>query len=234
MFGYYYGFDRYYILLVVPCILLALWAQYQVKANFNKYSQVRNRRGITGAQAAAAVLQQNGVTGVRFERVAGNLTDHYDPRDNVIRLSSGVYDATSVAAIGIACHEAGHAVQYANEYLPIRLRAAIVPITNIGSTLFWPLLMAGLIFNNSFFINAGIILFSFATVFQLVTLPVELDASRRALLAIENGYLLDDDEYPLAKKTLWAAAMTYVAALATSLAQLLRLLLLFGGRNRDD
>ncbi|MCB6364681.1 zinc metallopeptidase [Intestinibacillus massiliensis] len=234
MFGYYYGFDMYYLVLIVPCVILALWAQMRVKSTFNKYSQVRNRRGVTGAQAAEAVLRANGVTGVRFERVAGNLTDHYDPRSNVIRLSAPVYDSASVAAIGVACHEAGHAVQYAVNYAPIKLRAAIVPVTQFGSTLSWPLLLIGLLFNSDLMIFAGILLFSLSTLFQLITLPVELDASRRALAAIRSGYLLDEEEYPMAKKTLWAAAMTYVAALAMSLAQLLRLLLIFGGRRRND
>ncbi len=235
MFGYgYYGIDMYYIVLILPCVVLALWAQMSVKHNFKKYSRVRNRRGLTGAQAAQAVLRQNGVQNVRFERVAGSLSDHYDPSGNVIRLSSDVYDSTSVAAIGVACHEAGHAVQYHKNYAPIRLRAAIVPMTQFGSTLSWPLLLVGFIFNSSMLILAGIALFALSTVFQLVTLPVELDASRRALAAIQSGYLLDADEYPMAKKTLFAAAMTYVAALAVSLAQLVRLLLIFGGRSRDD
>ncbi|NCB28608.1 MAG: zinc metallopeptidase [Clostridia bacterium] len=234
MFGYYYGFDMYYLVLIVPCIVFAMWAQMSVKSNFDKFSRVRNRRGITAAQAAQAVLQQNGVTGVRFERIAGNLTDHFDPRDNVIRLSSPVYDSTSVAAIGVACHEAGHAVQYARNYAPMRLRSAIIPITQFGSVASWPLLVLGLVLNNDMLAVIGIALFALSTVFQLVTLPVELDASRRALAAIHDGYLLDEEEYPMAKKTLWAAAMTYVAALATSLASLLRLLLIFGGQRRDD
>lgn len=238
MFGYgyygFYGFDQYYILLVVPCMLLALWAQWRVKANFEKYSRISNRRGLTGAQAAMAVLRQNDVYGVTFERVAGSLSDHYDPRKNVIRLSSDVYDSTSVAAIGVACHEAGHAVQYAKNYIPIKLRAAIVPATQFGSRLSWPLLLIGLFMNHSWLITAGIALFALSTLFQLVTLPVELNASNRALAAIQGGELLDSNEYPMARKTLWAAAMTYVAALAISVAQLLRLLLLFGGRRSDD
>lgn len=230
----YYGFDMYYLVLVVPCILFAMWAQYRVNSTFNQYSKVYSRRGMTGAQAAAAVLRAGGVNNVRIERISGRLTDHYDPRSNVIRLSEAVYDSTSVASIGVAAHEAGHAVQYAVGYGPIRLRAAIVPITSIGSQLAWPLLIFGLLFNYSALITVGILAFALSTVFQLVTLPVELNASRRALQAIESGGLLYEDEYPLAKKTLWAAAMTYVAALATSLAQLLRLLLLFGNRGRRD
>ncbi|MCQ5129676.1 zinc metallopeptidase [Butyricicoccus faecihominis] len=232
-FGF-YGIDMYYIVLVLPCIVLAMWAQMRVKSTFNQYSRVRNVRGVTGAQAAAAVLRQNGVGDVRIERVAGNLTDHYDPRANVIRLSDSVYDSISVASVGVAAHEAGHAVQYATGYMPIRLRAAIVPITQIGSGAALPLILLGLFMNSGILIDIGIIAFALATVFQLVTLPVELNASNRALAAIEQGGLLTADEYPMAKKTLWAAAMTYVAALAVSLAQLLRLLLLFGGRGRDD
>ena len=229
-----YGIDMYYIVLVVPCILLAMWAQFQVKSTFNRYAQVRNQHGITGAQAAAAVLQQNGVRDVRIERVGGNLTDHYDPRDNVIRLSDSVYSSCSVASVGVAAHEAGHAVQYATGYGPIRLRAVIIPVTQLGSTAAFPLLLLGLFLNAKIFVTIGILAFALSTVFQLVTLPVEINASRRGLAAIENGGLLTEDEYPMAKKTLTAAAMTYVAALATSLAQLLRLLLLFGGRNRND
>lgn len=234
-FGYgFYGIDMYYIVLILPCMALALWAQISVQGNFKKYSRVRNRRGLTGAMAAEAVLRQNGVHGVRFERVAGNLSDHYDPSGNVIRLSGDVYDSTSVAAIGVACHEAGHAVQYNTGYGPIRLRAAIVPMTQFGSFLSWPLLLIGFMLSSNTLILAGILFFSLATLFQLVTLPVELDASRRALAAIQSGHLLDEEEYPMAKKTLNAAAMTYVAALAVSIAELLRLLLIFGGRNRDD
>ena len=208
----FYGIDMYYIVLVVPCIILAFWAQARVKSTFNRYSQVLNRRGLTGAQAAEAVLRQNGVTGVRVEWVAGKLTDHFDPRTNTIRLSNAVYSSTSVASVGVAAHEAGHAVQYAVGYFPIRLRAAIIPVTQFGSMAAFPL----------------------STVFQLGTLPVEVNASNRALAAIEQGGLLTEDEYPMAKKTLTAAAMTYFAALAVSFAQLLRLLLIFGGRNRHD
>ena len=232
---YFYGFDYYYIVLVLPCIFFAMWAQFKVNSTFKKYSAVRSRRGLTGSQAAEAVLRAAGVYNVRVERVACQLTDHYDPRTNVIRLSDSVYSSTSVASIGVAAHEAGHAVQYARNYAPIKLRAAIIPITNIGSTLAMPLILIGLVFSFGGLITLGIIFFAFATLFQLITLPVELDASRRALVAIENGGLLYEDEHKMAKKTLWAAAMTYVAALAVSLAQLLRLILLFGGRgNRDD
>lgn len=233
MFGYYYGIDWTYIVFVVPCILLALWAQHNVNATFTKYSSVYSRRHISGAQAVDMVLRQNGIHNVRIEEISGRLTDHFEPGANVIRLSSSVYHSTSVASIGVACHEAGHAVQYAKGYAPMKLRAAIIPLTNAGSALSFPLLLAGLILNFQGLVLSGIALFGLSTVFQLVTLPVEINASRRALTAIEAGGLLYDDEYPLAKKTLTAAALTYVAALAVSLGQLLRLLFLFGGR-RDD
>lgn len=233
MFGYYYGFDIYYIVLVLPCMIFALWAQWKVNSTYDRYAKVYSRRGITAAQAAEIVLRANGVSGVPIDCIAGKLNDHFDPRQNVIRLSSAVYGSTSVASIGVACHEAGHAVQYAKGYAPIKLRAAIVPLTNIGSMMALPLLFLGLILNFSGLVLVGIAAFGLSTVFQLVTLPVELDASRRALVAIEGSYILENEEVDMARKTLWAAAMTYVAALATSLAQLLRLILLFGGRRRD-
>lgn len=234
MFGYYYGFDIYYLILVVPCILLSMWAQHQVNSTFNRYSKVYSRRGMTGAQAAATVLRQNGVNNVQIEHISGKLSDHFDPSSNVIRLSDSVYSSTSVAAIGVAAHEAGHAVQYAVGYTPMKVRAAIIPLTKFGSTLAWPLIILGLILNFSELMIAGVLLFGTATLFQLVTLPVEINASRRALQTISNAGLLYEDEYPAAKKTLTAAAMTYVAALAVSAAQFLRLLLIFGGRRRND
>lgn len=232
--GFYYGFDIYYVVLVLPCLIFSMWAQHSVNSTFNRYAKVYSRRGMTGAQAAAAVLRQNGVHNVRVEHVSGKLSDHFDPSSNVIRLSDSVYDSTSVAAIGVAAHEAGHAVQYAVGYAPMKLRAAIIPITNFGSKLAWPLILLGLVLNFSGLLTIGVLLFGTATLFQLVTLPVELNASRRALQTISNAGLLYDDEYPAAKKTLTAAAMTYVAALAVSAAQFLRLILLFGGRRRDD
>lgn len=234
MFGYYYGFDIYYLVLVVPCIILSMWAQHTVNSTFNRYSRVYSRRGMTGAQAAAAVLRQNGVNNVQIEHISGKLSDHFDPSSNVIRLSDSVYSSTSVAAIGVAAHEAGHAVQYAVGYTPMKVRAAIIPLTKFGSTLAWPLIILGLILNFSELMIAGVLLFGTATLFQLVTLPVEINASRRALQTISNAGLLYEDEYPAAKKTLTAAAMTYVAALAVSAAQFLRLLLIFGGRRRND
>ena len=232
-------FDWTYVVLVMPFVLLSLWASSTVNSTFKKYSQQHSRRGITGAQAAERVLRSNGVAGVRIERISGNLTDHYDPRTNVIRLSDGVYGSTSTAAIGVACHEAGHAVQYAQSYGPIKLRAAIIPITNIGSKLAMPLILIGMLLaafeNLSFgFVYLGIACFGLSLVFQLITLPVEFNASRRALAAIESGELLTEEEQRGARKTLTAAAMTYVAATAVSLAQLLRLILIFGGRRRRD
>ena len=232
---YYYGFDWTYIVLVLPCIIISLWASSNVNSTFKKYAQQFSIRRITGAQAAQRVLSANGIGNVRIERVGGNLTDHYDPKTNVIRLSDSVYDSTSTAAIGVACHEAGHAVQYAQSYAPIKLRAAIIPITNIGSRLAMPLILIGLLMGalgqfGDFFVYLGIAAFGLSLVFQLITLPVEFNASRRALEAIESGNILTEEEQRGARKTLTAAAMTYVAATAVALAQLLRLLILFGGR----
>ena len=232
---YYYGFDWTYVLLVLPCVILSLWASSSVNSTFKRYSSVLSCRHITGAQAAQRVLSGNGVHGVRIERVSGNLTDHYDPKTNVIRLSDSVYDSTSVAAIGVACHEAGHAVQYAQNYAPIKLRSAIIPVTNIGSKLAMPLILAGLLLTvlgnfSTVLIYLGIACFGLSLVFQLITLPVEFNASRRAMNAIEDGGLLTEEEQRGARKTLNAAAMTYVAATAVSLAQLLRLILLYGNR----
>ena len=226
-------FDYYYLILVVPAILFALWAQSQVNSAFNQYSKVRTLRGLTGAQAAEAVLRAHGIYDVQIQHIAGNLTDHFDPRDKVIRLSDNVFHNDSVAAVGVAAHEAGHAVQYAEGYGPIKLRNAIIPITQIGSTLTWPLLVIGLILSAPSLIYLGIAFFGCSTVFQAVTLPVEFNASNRALAALESGGMLSQEEMPGARKTLRAAALTYVAALAVSIAQLLWLLLLFGGR-RDD
>lgn len=236
---YYYGFDWTYVVLVLPCVLLSLWASANVNATFRKYSRQHSRRGLTGAQAAERVLRANGVTGVGITRVSGNLTDHYDPRSNVIRLSDSVYASTSTAAIGVACHEAGHAVQYAQDYAPIKLRAAIIPVTNFGSKLAMPLILLGLVLNfaegiSFFFVYLGIACFGLSLVFQLVTLPVEFNASRRALGAIESAELLTEEERKGAAKTLRAAALTYVAATATALAQLLRLILLYGNRGRRN
>ena len=232
-------FDWTYLVIVMPFVLLSLIASSSVNSTFKKYSNQYSRRRITGAEAAQRVLHANGVRDVRIERVGGNLTDHYDPRTNVIRLSDSVYDSTSTAAIGVACHEAGHAVQYAQNYAPIKFRAAIIPITNIGSHLAMPLILLGLLLTfmetaSFFFVYAGIACFGLSLVFQLVTLPVEFNASRRAMEAIADTDILTSEEQVGARKTLTAAAMTYVAATAVALAQLLRLLLIFGGRRRDD
>lgn len=234
---YYYGFDWTYLLLVLPCIIFSLIASASVNSTFKKYASQISVRRITGAQAAQRVLTSNGVSGVRIERVSGNLTDHFDPKSNVIRLSDNVYDSPSTAAIGVACHEAGHAVQYAHDYFPIKIRATIIPITNFGSRLAMPLILLGILFSafgsfSNTLVYIGIACFGLSLIFQLVTLPVEFNASRRALQSIENGGILTEEEQIGAKKTLRAAAMTYVAATAVSLAQLIRLIAIFGNRGR--
>ena len=236
---YYYGFDWTYLVIVLPCLILSMLASSSVNSTFNKYAKVNSIRRLTGAEAAQRVLSANGVRGVRIERVSGNLTDHYDPKTNVIRLSDSVYGSTSVAAIGVAAHEAGHAVQYAQNYGPIKVRAAIIPITNLGSKLAMPLILLGIVLSflgemSYFFVYLGIAAFGLSLVFQLITLPVEFNASRRAMNAIADSDILTREEQKGARKTLTAAAMTYVAATAVALAQLLRLLLIFGGRRRDD
>ena len=217
-------YDYTYWMMLLPVLLITIYAQAKVSSNFNKYSRITNRRYLTGAQAAEAVLRQHGIYDVRIERVAGKLTDHYDPRTNVIRLSSSVYDSPTIAAVGVAAHEAGHAVQYAVGYGPIRLRSALIPVTQVGSQFGIVLLFLGIILSFE-------LLFGATTVFQLVTLPVEYNASHRAIETIESGHLLDDEELVGAKKVLSAAALTYVAALLTSVVQLLRFILLFAGRN---
>ena len=230
---YFYGFDWTYIVLILPCFILSMICQIKVKSNFSKYSNVPNRRGMTGAQAAQYVLNQYGVTGVRIEPTSGSLTDHFDPRTNVIRLSQDVYNVASVAAVGVACHEAGHAVQHATGYVPNKIRGAIVPAARIGSNLGWILFLIGLFLPTqySFILWLGIIFFSLSVLFTVVTLPVEFDASRRALKCIRDTNLLATDEYEGTKKVLQAAAMTYVAAAATALLQLLRLIII---ANRRD
>ena len=229
--GYLY-YDFSYFIFMIPCLILSIYCSAKVNSTFNKYSKVANKRGITGAQAAQNVLSANGVTGVRIEQVAGNLTDHFDPRTNVIRLSESVYNSSSVAAVGVAAHEAGHAVQHAQGYVPNKIRSAVVPVANIGSRLSWILIFIGLLLpvQYSFVVTLGIVFFSFSVIFTLITLPVEFNASKRALATIQSTNLLYDDEYKGARKTLSAAAMTYVAAAATSVAQLLRLLLLANRR----
>ena len=220
---YYYGFDSLYLYLVVPAIIIALWSQIKVKTTFSKYSAYRT--DISGADAARRVLELNGVHGVKIERVSGNLTDHYDPRTNTIRLSQSVCDSYSISAVGVAAHEAGHAVQYAKGYFPIKLRSVILPVCNLGSQLSLPLLIIGLIFNFYFLVKLGVLFFCGALIFQLITLPVEFNASSRAITSLENGaILLTDNDIKYTKKVPSAAAMTYIAAALVSLAQLIRLI----------
>lgn len=231
---FFYGFDWTYLVFIVPCIIITLICQVNVKSTFSKYSKIRNSRNMTGAQTAEYVLRQNGVSGVRIEHVAGNLSDHFDPRTNVIRLSDSVYNSTSVAAVGVAAHEAGHAVQHAQNYLPNRIRTAILPLARIGSQLSWILILIGLLFTAKVgftFLYIGIVLFSLSVLFTIATLPVEFNASKRALECIKNSDLLYGDEYVGAKRTLQAAAMTYVAAALTAVMQLLRLIAIAKRRN---
>lgn len=220
------------ILILLPAIVFALWAQARVKSTYAQYSKVF--AGLTGAEAARMVLEMNGVNDVTIEPIAGELTDHFDPKTNTIRLSKGVYDVTSVAAVGIAAHEAGHAVQYAVGYSPIKLRTAIIPVTQIGSTLSWPLLLIGLALGSEMLATAGVVLFCVVVLFQLVTLPVEFNASNRALDTLSASGYLQEEQLSGAGKVLRAAAMTYVAALAQALAQLLRLLMIAKRGNRRD
>ena len=218
---YYWGYNLSYLLFLAPAFILLIAAQILVKTSFSKYSKIGNYRAMTGAQAAQAVLDQNGVTGVRIEAVAGNLTDHYDPKMNVIRLSEQVFNSASIAAVGVAAHEAGHAVQYAENYGPIKLRMAVLPLARFGPMLTFPLMVAGYWLNMMGLVYAGIILFGFALLFQMITLPVEFNASRRAMAVINDTGLLTSDEARGARKVLTAAAMTYVAAMFQSLLQLI-------------
>lgn len=230
---FFYGFDWTYLVFIVPCIIITLICQIKVKSTFSKYSKIRNSRNITGAQAAEYVLRQNGVTGVRIEHVSGSMTDHFDPRTNVIRLSDTVYNNNSVAAVGVACHEAGHAVQHAEGYLPNKIRGIILPMAKIGSQLSWILILLGLIFTAKVgfvLLYIGIVLFSLSVLFTIATLPVEFNASKRALECIRESDLLYGDEYTGAKRTLQAAAMTYVASALTAIMQLLRLIIITRGR----
>lgn len=231
-FSYYYLSNYYYFILVVPVIVLSMIASARVNSSFKKYSQVFSSRNLTGAQAAFEVLRHYGITDVKIERVNGNLTDHYDPRTNVIRLSDSVYNSTSVAAIGVACHEAGHAAQYAQNYAPIKIRSLVLPAANLGSKAGIPLAILGFFLNFEVLAIAGIVFFSFAVIFQLITLPVEFNASKRALNVITDADILSVSEKTGAKKVLTAAAMTYVAALAVSIANLLRILLMFNRRRK--
>ena len=227
---YYYGFDMTYVVFVLPALIFTLIAQGMVQSAFKKYARVPSDRGMTGADAARLVLEQNGVTGVRIASTSGSLTDHYDPRDNTIYLSQTVFDVQSAAAVGVAAHEAGHAVQHATGYTPIKIRSAIIPVTNIGSNLAMPLIILGIILSFPTLAYIGVAAFGLSTLFQFVTLPVEFDASGRALKALEGS--LDGEDLASARKVLRAAALTYVAALAVSLVNLLRLLIIVAGNDR--
>lgn len=231
-FSYYYLSNYYYVILVLPMVIFSMIASARVNSSFKKYSKVMSSRRITGAQAAFEVLRHYGITNVQIDRVSGNLTDHYDPRTNVIRLSDSVYSSTSVAAIGVACHEAGHAAQYAQSYVPIKIRNKILPLANIGSKAGIPLAILGYFLNFEPLALVGVVFFAFAVVFQLVTLPVEFNASKRALDVISDVDILSEQEKKGAKNVLSAAAMTYVASLAVSIASLLRLILTIN-RRRD-
>ncbi len=233
---YYYYWDPTYFLVIIGAVICMI-ASARVKSTYNKYSQYRSMTGMTGAQAAERILNAAGIYDVEIRHISGNLTDNYNPAKKTLNLSDAVYGSTSVAAVGVAAHECGHAIQHQQGYVPLSLRAAIVPAANLGSTLAWPLILIGLFFNGntaSFLINLGIICFLFAVIFQLVTLPVEFNASRRALVMLEKQGILGDSELPYTKKVLKAAALTYVASAAAAILQLLRLVILFGGRNRDD
>ena len=233
----YYGYGRMYydptMILALIGLVLTIIASSRVNATFAKYNKVRCMAGLTGAQAAEKVLHMAGIYDVRIEHVSGSLTDHYDPRDKVLRLSDSTYGSTSVAAVCVAAHECGHAIQHATNYAPLEMRSAIVPAANLGSSLSWPLFLIGLFAGIQPLVTAGIVLFSLAVLFQLVTLPVEVNASSRALKMLQSTGILESDEAKGARSVLTAAAMTYVAALAGSILQLLRLIILAGGR-RDD
>lgn len=228
----YFYYDSYYLLLVIPALLIATFAQVKVQSTFKKYATVLSRRGKTAAELCREILDKSGLSSVAIERTSGNLTDHYDPRTNVVRLSDSVYDSTSVASIGVAAHEAGHAVQHATGYAPIRWRNAVLPVANLGSRLAIPVILIGVLMSFEPLVTAGIILFSALVLFQLVTLPVEFNASRRALATLKNNNMLDETELAGSKKVLSAAAMTYVSAALVSAMQLLRLVLISRNNRR--
>lgn len=223
--------DSGYIMFVLPVLLLTLWAQANVSGTYSKFSKVYSRRGITAAEVARSILDRNGLQNVAVGRVGGKLTDHYNPKTNVVNLSDATYASTSVAAIGVAAHEVGHAIQHARGYVPIRIRNAIVPVVNVASQAAIPLFVIGLIFQSGLMMDIGIWFFTAAVAFQLITLPVEFNASGRAIAILEGNYILEDEEVRGAKKVLRAAAMTYVAAAAMAVAQLLRLLMARGNRD---
>ena len=232
---YYYGIDPTYFLVIIGAVICMI-ASARVKTTYNKYSQYRSASGMTGAEAAQRILNSAGIYDVTVQHISGNLTDHYNPATKTLNLSDSVYGSTSVAAVGVAAHECGHAIQHQHSYFPLTLRTAIVPIANIGSSIAWPLIVFGLLFSRNsgaMFINLGILCFSFAVLFQLVTLPVEFNASARALRILGEQGILSESDLPYTRKVLKAAALTYVASAAAAILQLLRLVLLFGGRDRD-
>ena len=232
----YYIWDPTYILVVIGAVICMI-ASARVKGTFNKYSQLRSMSGMNGAQVAQRVLQAAGIYDVQVRHVSGSLTDHYDPRTKTVNLSDPVYNATSVAALGVAAHECGHAIQHAKSYAPLSIRSALVPIANFGSMLAWPVILIGLLFNtrsSGLIIDIGILLFSAAVLFQLVTLPVEFDVSRRALVMLRTQGILADDELRYTRRVLKSAALTYVASAAAAILQLLRIILITNGRRRDD
>ncbi|HIQ81364.1 MAG TPA: zinc metallopeptidase [Candidatus Scatavimonas merdigallinarum] len=229
---FFYWFDWTYLVFILPCLVISMIAQTKVSSAFSKYSKISNTRRITGVEAAQSVLSAHGVTNVRIERVAGKMTDHFDPRSNTIRLSEPVYDSPTIAAVGVAAHEAGHAVQHAQGYLPNRLRSAILPVCNAGSKISWILIIVGLFLpvQYDWVLYLGILFYAASVVFTVVTLPVEFNASKRALAAIKNSAMLEGNEYNGAKSVLSAAAMTYVAAAFTAIMSLLRLLVIANRR----
>ncbi len=230
---YFFGIDITYIIFIIPALLFGIWAQISVQSAFSKYSRVPSARGYTGAEVAKLLLEQNGIYDVTIRHISGSLTDNFNPREKTLNLSDDVYNSTSVAAIGVAAHETGHAIQHAVGYRPIKWREAIIPVTQLGSWAYFPIILLGIVFSSQTLVNVGILLFATIALFQLVTLPVEFNASNRAIATLENNGILYGNEITGAKAVLRAAALTYVAALVSSLAQLLRLLVIFGRRNND-
>ena len=231
---YFFGIDITYIIFIIPALLFGIWAQISVQSAFSKYSRVPSARGYTGAEVAKLLLEQNGIYDVTIRYISGSLTDNFNPREKTLNLSDDVYNSTSVAAIGVAAHETGHAIQHAVGYRPIKWREAIIPVTQLGSWAYFPIILLGIVFSSQTLVNVGILLFATIALFQLVTLPVEFNASNRAIATLENNGILYGNEITGAKAVLRAAALTYVAALVSSLAQLLRLLVIFGGRRNND
>ena len=236
MYGYgygYYGFDWTYILLIIG-MLLSLAASAKLKSTFSYYRRIRSASGLTGAETAKRILQAAGITDVHVRAISGSLTDHYDPRTKTVSLSEDIYGQTSLAAVGVAAHECGHAIQHAIGYAPLEFRSAIVPVANFGSSIAWPLIIIGLMMRGQIIIEIGIICFSFAVIFQLITLPVEFNASGRAMRILRETGILNSQELPMTGRVLRAAAMTYVASAASAILQLLRLIILYGGRRRNE